>query len=124
MIEFILFAIVLFVPLSLGMADTSNYFSALMASQSAAREAARGYSLSPSGSLGLINAQRIALTVLGDSGIHYHNFKLGISCSRNPCLSPGGSVTATVDLNMDFRSFSRAIHVEEVEPVDVWVGAR
>jgi Flp pilus assembly protein TadG len=118
MIEFMLFAVLLFVPLSLGMADVSNYFSALMAGESAAREAARGYSLAPSSQLGASAAQAIAIKVLGDAGIRYRDFKLRITCSASPCLTPGASITAVVDLRADLRVLSRAIHVEEIEPVD------
>jgi Flp pilus assembly protein TadG len=124
MIEFMLFAILLLVPLSLGMVDVSNYFSALMAGESAAREAARGYSQAPSTQLGASSAQAIALKVLDDSGVRYHDFKLRIACSATPCLTPGASIRAIVDLRTDLRSSSRAIHVEEIEPVDVWVTSR
>jgi Flp pilus assembly protein TadG len=124
MIEFMLFAILLFMPLSLGMVDVSHYFSALMACQSAAREAARGYSFASSTQLGNANAQAIAMRVLADSGIRYRDFKLRIVCTANPCLSPGASIRAIVDLQTDLRTISRAIHVEEAEPVDAWVTSK
>jgi Flp pilus assembly protein TadG len=128
MIEFMLLAIVLIVPLSLGMVDVSNYFSALMAGQSAAVEAARAYSLTPSAHLGAFDAQAIpqaiAQKVMADSGIHYRNFQLKIVCSATPCLTPGASIKAIVDFRANLRTLSRPIHVEEIEPVDAWVVSR
>lgn len=124
MIEFLLFGILLLVPLSLGMVDLSNYFSALMAGESAAREAARGYSLAPTTQLAEANGQAIALRVLADSGVHYRDFRLRVICSANPCLTPGASIRAIVDLRVDLRVLSRSIHVEEIEPVDSWVMSR
>lgn len=124
MIEFFLFGILLLVPLSLGIVDLSNYFSGLMAGESAAREAARSYSLTPTRSLAEVNAHAIALRVLADSGIHYRDFKLQIVCSANPCLTPGASIRAIIDLRVDLRAQSRSIHVEEIEPVDSWVMSR
>ena len=123
-IEFLLFGILLLVPLALGMVDVSNYFSALMAGQSAAREAARSYSLSPSSQIADANAQVIALRILADSGVEYHDFRLRVVCSAYPCLTPGASVKALVDFRTDLRVVSRAIHVEETEPVDAWVMGR
>jgi Flp pilus assembly protein TadG len=124
MIEFMLLAIVLIVPISLGMVDVSNYFSALMAGESAAVEAARAYSLTPSAHLGALDARRIAQKVIDDSGIHYRNFQLKIICSATPCLAPGASIKAIVDFRADLRTLSRPIHVEEIEPVDAWVVGR
>lgn len=124
MIEFFLLGVLLLVPLSLGMADLSNYFSALMAGESAAREAVRAYALAPTSQLGAMDAQTIATRVLGDSGIRYRDFKLRIICSANPCLTPGASIRALIDLRTDLRSVSRSIHVEEIEPVDSWVVSR
>ena len=123
-IEFLLFGLLLLVPLALGMVDVSNYFSALMAGQSAAREAARSYSLSPSTQIAEANAQAIALRVLDDSGVQYRDFKLRVVCSAYPCLTPGASVRAHVDFRTDLRVVSRVIHVEEMEPVDSWVMGR
>ena len=123
-IEFLLFGILLLVPLALGMVDVSNYFSALMAGQSAAREAARSYSLSPSSQIAEANAQVIALRILADSGVEYHDFRLRVVCSAYPCLTPGASVKALVDFRTDLRVVSRTIHVEETEPVDAWVIGR
>ena len=124
MIEFFLFGILLLLPLSLGMADVSNYFSALMAGESAAREAARGYSLANTSPLGAAHAQAIALQVLADSGARYRDFKLRIVCSAAPCLTPGASIRAIVDFRVDLQTMSRSIHVEEIEPVDSWVARR
>lgn len=123
-IEFLLFGICLLVPLALGMVDVSHYFSALMAGQSAAREAARSYSLSPSTPIAEANAQAIALRVLADSGVQYRDFRLRVVCSADPCLTPGASVRALVDFRADLRVASRAIHVEEIEPIDSWVMGR
>ena len=123
-IEFLLFGILLLVPLALGMVDVSNYFNALMAGQSAAREAARSYSLSPSPHIAETNAHAIALQVLADSGVQFHDFRLRVVCSADPCLTPGASVRALVDFRTDLRVVSRAIHVEEKEPIDSWVMAR
>jgi len=121
MIEFFLFGILLMVPLSLGIVDVANYFSALMAGQSAAREAARGYSLSPGSQLGADNALMIANQVLTDSGIRYRDLKLRIICSTDPCLSSGASIRAYVDFRTDLRILTPSIHVEEMQPVDSWV---
>lgn len=124
MVEFFLFGIVLMVPLSLGIVDVSNYFSALMAGESAAREAARSYSLSPGSQLGADNAQVIANQVLADSGIRYRDLKLRITCSADPCLSSGASIRASVDFRTDLRILTPSIHVEEMQPVDSWVRSR
>lgn len=124
MIEVFFLGVVLLVPLSLGMVDVSNYFSALMAGENAAREAARSYSLAATSHLGEVNAQLIAEQVLADSGIRYSELKMRFVCSHNPCLTSGASIKAIVEFRTELRIMAPSVHVEEIEPVASWVESR
>jgi len=124
MIEFLLLGILLLVPLSLGMTDLSNYFNALMAGESAAREAVRGYAMADNSQIGEVKAHEIALLVLSDSNVGYRDFTLRIRCSSMPCLTPGGTISASVDFRVDLRFLSPTIHVLENEPISSWNAVR
>jgi len=124
MIEFMLFGILLLVPMTLGLVDVANYYSVLMAGENAAREAARAFVLAPTAPEADAKSRAMAITVLADSRVQYRNFNLHIECSNSPCLTPGASVRAVLGLQARLRIISIPVHVEEVEPVDSWVPKR
>lgn len=124
MIEFMLFGILLLVPMTLGLADVANYYSVLMAGENAAREAARAFVLAPTAREANARSRAMVITVLADSRARYRNFNLRIECSAAPCLTPGASVRAVLDLQARLRIVSIPVHVEEIEPVASWVPKR
>ncbi len=124
MIEFMLFGVLLLVPMTLGLADVANYYSVLMAGENAAREAARAFVLTSTAREANAESRAMAITVLADSRARYRNFNLRIECSASPCLTPGASVRAVLDLQARLRVVSIPIHVEEVELVAAWIPKR
>lgn len=124
MIEVFLLGVVLLVPLALGTVDVSNYFSALMAGENAAREAARSYSLAATSRIGAANAQLIVEQVLADSGVRYVDLKTSFVCSKDPCLTAGASIRAIVDFRTELRITAPSIHAEETQPIESWVATR
>lgn len=124
MIEFMLFGVLLLVPMTLGLADVANYYSVLMAGENAAREAARAFVLTPTAREANAKSRAMAITVLADSRARYRNLNLRIECSASPCLTPGASVRVVLDLQARLRIVSTPVHVEEIEPVASWVPKR
>lgn len=95
MIEFILLAVVVMVPLCSLVVGVFEVQRAAFGATAATREAARVFVRAPSSAVGEQRAAEAAGVTLLDHGIELDPNELSISCSATPCLTPGESVRVT-----------------------------
>ena len=110
LVEFLLLAIPLFVPLSLFLASINSASSLNIQAKNLARQAVRAYVTSPSIDLGFSRVQKV---------VDIYNveiFKSSISefeveCSEIPCFKPGSKATVLIrvfDFNRKLRAQAKA----------------
>ncbi|MEO8105958.1 MAG: pilus assembly protein [Actinomycetes bacterium] len=95
MVEFVLLAVVLVVPLCYIVLAVFELQSAAFGANAATREAARVFVRAPSTVVGEQRAHTAAALTLADHGIDLESSALTLSCSASPCLTPGASVQVT-----------------------------
>jgi hypothetical protein len=102
MIEFIVLAVTLAVPLVYLLLAVFDVQRSAYGASSATREAARVFVRAPSTAVAEERARDAAAIALADHGVDLSDGELSISCSASPCLTPGASVQisfrTTVDL--------------------------
>ena len=114
-VEFIGITIALLVPLSIIANSSIMVANAYLSTDVSARTAARAFVVSGSDASG----SRVASAAAGLVGQDFDSRKgartIKISCSKNPCLSPGGFVTVRVSkqvrLNLPRALGSRSVVV-------------
>jgi hypothetical protein len=87
-----------------------------------ARQSLRAFITSPSNELAEVRANQVLdiyLNSLSTQNENARNFSIKFTCTRNPCLSPGGSVSATLEVSILGNS-SRKIVGNATEYVDLW----
>ena len=92
MIEFILLAVVVAVPLAYLLLAVFDIQRSAYGASAATREAARVFVRAPSTVVAEQRARDAAAVSLADHGIELEDGDLVISCSASPCLTPGASV--------------------------------
>lgn len=92
LIEFIVLAVALAVPLAYLLLAVFDVQRTAYAASSATREAARVFIRAPSGAEAEARAQAAAEIALADHGLALSNGSFSISCSASPCLTPGATV--------------------------------
>ncbi len=95
MVEFTFLGVALFVPLVYLVLAVFDVQRASYASTTAVREAGRAYVGAASTAEGEARALEAARIALADQGMELVVDQLRVSCSREPCLTPGGQVTVT-----------------------------
>lgn len=95
MVEFVLLAVVLVVPLSYIVLAVFDLQSEAFAANAATREAARVFVRAPSTAVGEEQARAAAQLTLSDHGVELDPSSLTLSCSATPCLTPGATVQVT-----------------------------
>jgi hypothetical protein len=133
MIEFILLAVVIAVPLAYLLLAVFDVQRNAYGASSATREAARVFVRAPSTAVGEQRALAAAEISLADHGVSMSDGELVISCSTSPCLTPGASVRFTyrsrVDLPLipvfgDQSMASIPITASHTQVVDVYTQTR
>lgn len=120
-IEFVIYALPLFVPLVIYLTAINQSAQIQYEARNFARQLARAYVTSPSAEF---TAARI--TVVKDVFIASSfaankinpDPRIEIRCSLNPCLSPNGKVTITVYLTSIFSNSKAS--ATAVQTVDAW----
>jgi hypothetical protein len=101
-VEFVLVAVFCLVPLTYVLLTALSVQSTAFAVVEAARSGAQAFVSAPSGSLAGSRADRAVDLALADQGLSAEPRDVQITCSRSPCLTPGGTVrvrvSATVQL--------------------------
>ena len=92
MVEFIVLAVTLAVPLCYLILAVFDVQRAAFGASAATREAARVFVRAPSTAEGEQRAQAAASITLADHGLELEPGDLTISCSTTPCLTPGATV--------------------------------
>jgi Flp pilus assembly protein TadG len=92
MVEFIILAVTLVVPLCYLLLAVFDVQRAAFGASAATREAARVFVRSPSTALGEERAYAAASLTMSDHGVKLGDRELVISCSASPCLTPGATV--------------------------------
>jgi len=93
MIEFVILAVVLAVPLAYLLLAVFDVQRAAYGASSATREAARVFVRAPSGAIAQDQARAAAAVALADHGVSLTDGELLISCSASPCLTPGATIS-------------------------------
>jgi len=96
-VEFVLFAMLLLVPLTYVLLVAFDVQRAAYGTTQAAREAARAFVTSPSSVQSRERAQAAVMLALGDQGLDTHSAQVTIDCTANPCLTPGATVIVRVE---------------------------
>ncbi len=92
MVEFIVLAVTLAVPLCYLVLAVFDVQRAAYGASAATREAARVFVRAPSTAEGEQRARAAAAISLADHGIALDPADLTVSCSATPCLTPGATV--------------------------------
>ena len=114
-VEFIGITVALLVPLSIIANSSIMVANAYLSTDISARTAARVFVVSSSDASGSRAANSAAALVAQDFDSRNSAITTKISCSKNPCLSPGGFVTVKVSkevaLNLPSAFGSRSVVV-------------
>jgi hypothetical protein len=114
-VEFIGITVALLVPLSIIASSSIMVANAYLATDVSARTAARAFVISSSDASGSRAANSAAGLLAQDFDSHNAAINTKITCSKNPCLSPGGFVTVRVSkevrLNLPRAFGSRSVVV-------------
>jgi hypothetical protein len=115
-VEFIGITVALLVPLSIIASSSILVANAYLSTDVSARTAARAFVVSSSDATGSRAANSTAGLVAQDFDSRNAEITTKITCSKNPCLSPGGFVTVRVSkevkLNLPRAFGSRSVVVE------------
>ncbi|HVQ87913.1 MAG TPA: hypothetical protein VMT88_07000 [Actinomycetes bacterium] len=101
MIEFLVLAVTLVVPLVYILLAAFDVQRAAFATNSATREAARVFVLAPSTAEAEQRAHDAAQVALADHGLTLADGELAITCSASPCLTPGGRVRVSFSTEVE-----------------------
>ncbi len=116
-LEFIMIALPLFIPLSLYLNSVNNAAQGSMDLQNIARQVARAYVTSPSEGLAVVRANEV-LAVYQNQILPIHgsreSLSIAIQCQAVPCLTPDAKVVATVTSTPSGKSGSAT------QIVDAW----
>jgi len=130
LVEFVLVGLLLMVPLAYVVLTALSVQSRAYAVVEAARSGARAYVTAPTAAVASSSARRAVGLALHDQGVPAGAAVVSITCSRTPCLTPGGTVriqvSAPVELGWvpSFLGGARAgvpvtaVHVETVDPFE------
>ncbi len=97
-LEFVVLGVLLLVPLAYIMITVFAVQNGAYGVSAASREAGRAFVQSPVGADAGERAYAAARIALQDHGIVLGRDQLTISCSADPCLTPGAVVTVQVDV--------------------------
>lgn len=95
-IEFVYLAILLMVPLVYLVLTVFRVQGAAYAVSSATRAAGRAFVTSSGGEQAESRAHTAAAMVLADAGLELSAGELRITCSQDPCLTPGATVEVAI----------------------------
>ena len=95
-LEFLFLAVLLMVPLVYLLLTVFTVQRAAYAVSSASREAGRVFVSADSAALGRARAEQATAIVLRDSGLTAAAAGLDLTCSAQPCLTPGATVTVVL----------------------------
>lgn len=127
-VEFIVVAVLLLVPLAYGIVSIMRVQAASEATVQAAREAGRAFVTADSPMQGRRRAEVAAQLAFADQGFEVPGTALHFDCAAEGCLTPGSAVTVHIDWRVPlpwmpaglFASAEIPIAAEHEVPVDVY----
>lgn len=120
--EFLIFTLPFFVILLMLTTSVYQYSMANSEAKNLARQSLRAYITSPSNELAEVRANQVLeiyRNSLSANNATARNFSIRFTCTRNPCLSPGGSVSALLEVSINGNSL-RKVYGAATEYVDLW----
>lgn len=100
MVEFTFLGVLLFVPLVYVVLAVFDVQRASYGASEAVREAGRAYVSGTSTADAEQRAEDAARVALADQGLELGQGQLTVTCSADPCLTPGATVTVRVELQV------------------------
>lgn len=95
-VEFIGVTVALLVPLSIIASSCIQVANAYLSTEVSARTAARAFVVSSNDANGNNTAKSVSDLVVNDFDLRNSDVSTKVSCTKTPCLSPGGYVTVQV----------------------------
>lgn len=126
-VEFALFSLLMLVPFSYVLLTVFDVQRAAYGSTEAARAAGRAFVTSGSSADARQRADAAIGLALHDQGLSADGLEVRVTCSANPCLSPGATVTVTIDDRVSLPwvpallgrpAATVAVHAVHVQTVD------
>lgn len=110
--------LVLLVPALLATVSMADVLAARSGALAAAREGARAYVRSESSTEATERMRAAANLVLSDRGLSAVG--ADVTCTANPCLQPGATVSVTISVNAELPVLGRSITIPQTVsmPVD------
>lgn len=100
-VEFVGVVVAMVLPLSYVGSACWDVARVQLALRTAAHSASRAYVLSASETVARRRVATVVATVLADAGVPATGLRRSISCSVDPCLTPGGYVTVALTRPID-----------------------
>jgi hypothetical protein len=128
-VEFALFSLLLLVPFTYVLLTAFDIQRAAYAGAEAAREAGRAFVTASSSADADARVDAAVALALQDQGVAPDGVVVRVACSRRPCLTPGGTVTVTVEDDVALpwapallgrRAASVAVRAVHVQTVDAY----
>jgi hypothetical protein len=120
--EFLIFTLPFFVALLLITLNVYQHSMATNEAKNLARQSLRAFITSPNNEIAEARADQV-LEIYRDhlsvQDFINRNFEIKFECSNNPCLSPGGSVTAYLRVSIKGQNI-KDISANTTEYVDLW----
>ena len=132
-VEFALFSMLLLVPFTYVLLTVFAVQRAAYGVTEAAREAARAFVTSPSGGQAQQRMNAAVALALRDQGLPPQGLGITVTCSADPCLTPGATVTVRINDQVPLPwvpallgrpAATVAVSAVEVQTVDVFRSAR
>jgi hypothetical protein len=120
--EFLIFTLPFFAALLLITLNVYQHSMATNEAKNLARQSLRAFITSPNNEIAEARADQVLEIYRDNLSAHdfnNRNFEIKFECSNNPCLSPGGSVTAYLRVSIKGRNF-KDISANTTEYVDLW----
>ncbi len=132
-VEFALFSMLLLVPFTYVLLTVFAVQRTAYGVTEAAREAARAFVTSPSGGQAQERMNAAVALALRDQGLPAQGLAITVTCSADPCLTPGATVTVRINDQVPLPwvpallgrpAATVAVSAVEVQTVDVFRSAR
>jgi hypothetical protein len=120
--EFLIFTLPFFAALLLITLNLYQHSMATNEAKNLARQSLRAFITSPNNEIAEARGNQVLEIYrdnLSSQDFNNRNFEIKFECSNNPCLSPGGSVSAYLRVSMKGQKF-REITGSATEYVDLW----
>ena len=120
--EFLIFTLPFFTALLLITLNVYQHSMATNEAKNLARQSLRAFITSPNNDIAEARGNQVLEIYrnnLSTRDLNYRNFEIKFECSNNPCLTPGGLVSALLKVSIKGQTL-KEITVSATEYVDLW----